>query len=190
VALIVLEIPEEVNAVAPLVLEMLETVQKQVERGRIGASADFADFERLLADKVSAVERAALGVALGALDVDFPKVLVDGVLHACPWIRAPRAAPLLLAAHAAAQRLLRARNARPQGRRRAGQGRVVHDARAACARLEASRDRIDSHRLRCTRGWRTAADADAETPLWSCSGAPSCPVATSTTWPPARSSRP
>ncbi|MCP4006457.1 MAG: hypothetical protein GY725_19945 [bacterium] len=81
-ATIVLEIPKELNAVAPALLEVIETVQKQVERGRIGASADFADFERLLADKVSAVERAALGIALGALDVDFPKVLIDGVLHA------------------------------------------------------------------------------------------------------------
>ena len=80
--MIVLEIPEEVNAVAPALLTMLETLQKQVERGRIGASVDFDDFEQQLADKVSAVERAALGIALGALDVDFPKVLIDGVLHA------------------------------------------------------------------------------------------------------------
>ncbi|MCP3998655.1 MAG: hypothetical protein GY722_26835 [bacterium] len=80
-AVIVLEIPEEVNAVAPALLAMLETVQKQVERGRIGASVDFDDFEQLLANKVGAVERVALGIALGALDVDFPKVLIDGVLH-------------------------------------------------------------------------------------------------------------
>ncbi len=80
-AAIVLEIPEEVNAVAPALLDMVETVQRQVQRGRMGASVDFAQFERLLADKMNAVERAALGVALGALDVDFPKVLIDGVLH-------------------------------------------------------------------------------------------------------------
>lgn len=87
-ATIVLEIPEEVNAVAPALLEMVETVQKQVARGRMGASVDFAEFERLLADKVNAVERAALGVALGALDVDIPKVLIDGELHA-RVLRAP-----------------------------------------------------------------------------------------------------
>ncbi|MCP4006461.1 MAG: ISKra4 family transposase [bacterium] len=79
--MIVLEIPEEVNAVAPALLAMLETLRKQVERGRIGASVDIADFEQLLADKMNAVERAALGIALGALAVDFPMVLIDGVLH-------------------------------------------------------------------------------------------------------------
>ncbi len=81
-ATIVLEIPEEVKAVAPAILKVIETVQKQVERGRIGAAAGFAEFERQLADKMTVVERAALGVALGALDVDFPKVLIDGVPHA------------------------------------------------------------------------------------------------------------
>jgi len=81
VAAIVLEIPEEVNAVVPAFLKVIETLQKQVERGRIGAAANFAEFERELADKMTAVEREALGVALGALDVDVPKVLIDGVPH-------------------------------------------------------------------------------------------------------------
>lgn len=80
-ATIVLEIPEEVNAVTPALLDVVETVRKQAERGRMGASADFAKFERQLADKMNAVERVALGVALGALDVDLPKVLIDGVHH-------------------------------------------------------------------------------------------------------------
>ena len=78
---IMLEIPEEINAVLPAMREMFEAVQKQVERGRMGAAANFAEFERLLADKMAAVERAAQGIALGALDTDFPKVLIDGVLH-------------------------------------------------------------------------------------------------------------
>lgn len=80
-ATIVIEIPEEVNAVAPALQDLLETVQRQVRRGRVGASADFAQFERQLAEKMNVLERKALGVALGALDVDSPKVLIDGVLH-------------------------------------------------------------------------------------------------------------
>lgn len=81
-ATMMLKIPEGLNALVPAMQEMIETVQKQVERGRMGASAHFLEFERLLADRVGGVERAAQSVALGALDPDLPKILVDGVLHA------------------------------------------------------------------------------------------------------------
>lgn len=78
---IMIEIPDEVNALAPALVELIEAVEKQVRRGRMGASADFAGVEQLLADKVGEVERRALGAVLGALDVDFPKVIIDGELH-------------------------------------------------------------------------------------------------------------
>jgi hypothetical protein len=43
---------------------------------------------------------------------------------------------------------------------------LLRDAREARARLVAARDKLDGKRLRATRGWRTAVQADAETPHW------------------------
>jgi len=48
-----------------------------------------------------------------------------------------------------------------------GKGTLVLDMREARALLEASRHRIDRHRLRRTRGWRTAVQADRGMPHWS-----------------------
>jgi len=45
--------------------------------------------------------------------------------------------------------------------------RAVIDVDDACARLESARDRIDTHRLRRTRGWKTAVQADQDNPHWS-----------------------
>ena len=44
---------------------------------------------------------------------------------------------------------------------------LVLDATEARAALETSRDRIDGHRLRRTRGWLTAVQADRAAPHWS-----------------------
>ena len=46
-------------------------------------------------------------------------------------------------------------------------GTLVLDIEATRAALEASRDRLDGHRLRRTRGWRTAVEADRARPHWS-----------------------
>ena len=43
---IVLEIPDEVNALVPAMREIVGAVKRQVERGRMGASTDVAEFER------------------------------------------------------------------------------------------------------------------------------------------------
>jgi len=48
-----------------------------------------------------------------------------------------------------------------------GKGTLLHDIQDARARLEASRDRIDGHRLRRTRGWKTAVEADIEGIPWT-----------------------
>jgi len=48
-----------------------------------------------------------------------------------------------------------------------GKGVIVLDNEEARARLEATRDRIDQHRLRRTRGWKTAVEADRAIPHWS-----------------------
>jgi len=48
-----------------------------------------------------------------------------------------------------------------------GKGVLVLDKEAARARLEAARDKLDQHRLRATRGWKTAVEADRGHPPWS-----------------------
>lgn len=48
-----------------------------------------------------------------------------------------------------------------------GKGAVVLDLAEARARLEAARARVDGNRLRRTRGWRTALEADRAAPHWS-----------------------
>ena len=48
-----------------------------------------------------------------------------------------------------------------------GKGELVLDVDQALAALRASRDRIDTCRLRRTCGWRTAVQADCSTPHWS-----------------------
>jgi transposase InsO family protein len=48
-----------------------------------------------------------------------------------------------------------------------GKGTHVHDIGHVCAALARSRDRIDGHRLRQTRSWQTAVEADRCAPHWS-----------------------
>ena len=48
-----------------------------------------------------------------------------------------------------------------------GKGARVLDIEVARAQLEGARDRVDGHRLRCTRGWKTAVEADRAMPHWS-----------------------
>jgi len=48
-----------------------------------------------------------------------------------------------------------------------GKGARVLNIEHARARLQAARDRIDGNRLRKTRGWKTAVQADADMPHWS-----------------------
>ena len=48
-----------------------------------------------------------------------------------------------------------------------GKGVLVHDIEWARERLVRSRDRLDGARLRRSRGWRTAREADAQAPHWA-----------------------
>lgn len=81
-AKMVLEIPEELNGMVPALRSVVEAAVTQMERGRTGASADYAAFERQMAAKVAEVERRVHEATLAALDVDLPKVLINKVLHA------------------------------------------------------------------------------------------------------------
>jgi len=77
-----IEIPAELNVLVEPLRAALEVVRMQVERSRLGRSVDYAAFEREVAAKLGAVERSAHGAALASLDVDAPKVTINGRLHA------------------------------------------------------------------------------------------------------------
>lgn len=78
---ILLEIPPELNGLSTALGAVVETVMAQVERSRMGGPVDYAAFQRQMVEKLSEVERGADEVALAALDVDAPKVMIDKVLH-------------------------------------------------------------------------------------------------------------
>jgi len=81
VTTIMLEIPEELNGMAPALRAVISTVRTQVERGRIGGPVDYAAFQREMVEKLGVVERRADEAALAALDVDVQQVLIGRVLH-------------------------------------------------------------------------------------------------------------
>jgi hypothetical protein len=78
---IMLEIPEELNGMVPALRGVISTVLGQVQRGRTGGPVDYLGFQRAMVEKLGVVERCADVAALGALDVDLPRVLINKVLH-------------------------------------------------------------------------------------------------------------
>jgi hypothetical protein len=81
VTTIMLEIPEELKAIVPALCGVVDVIKTQAERGRSGGSVDYAAFERQLSQKVAEVERRGHEVALTALDVDAPQVMINKALY-------------------------------------------------------------------------------------------------------------
>jgi len=78
-----LEMPETLKPMLQPLRELIAEAQAQVERASVlGREAQYESFEQRLADKAGAVERGAHQAALAALDVDAPKILINGELHA------------------------------------------------------------------------------------------------------------
>jgi hypothetical protein len=76
-----LEVPAELNAMVPALRKLLAEARTQVARGRTSGPVDYVAFERTVMERCQAVERSVHEVALAALDVDEPKVLINKVLH-------------------------------------------------------------------------------------------------------------
>jgi hypothetical protein len=77
-----LEVPSALKEMVPSLRELLERVSSQVERAEgLSPTTAYEAFENALRDGLCAVERAAHGVVLGALDVDAPRLRIDGVEH-------------------------------------------------------------------------------------------------------------
>ena len=63
--------------------ELVACAAAQVERAGGRGQAQYESFQERLAEKAAAVERSAHVATLSALDVDAPKILINGELHAC-----------------------------------------------------------------------------------------------------------
>lgn len=78
-AQIVIEVADELKPVLERPLrEYAKAVESQVREGNRGRRVDYMRFERRLAERTAALERAGHAVALGALDVDAAHVLING----------------------------------------------------------------------------------------------------------------
>jgi hypothetical protein len=78
-----LEISDVLKPMFEPLRELLAEAQAQVDRGRaLGRETQYESFEGRLVDKLASVERAAHEAALSALDVDAPRLLINGELHA------------------------------------------------------------------------------------------------------------
>jgi hypothetical protein len=79
---IMLEVPAGLKAMVPAIEKMLDVVDRQMRRAAAQAPASgYEQFERELRESVAQVERTAHGAALTALDVDAPRLRIDGVEH-------------------------------------------------------------------------------------------------------------
>ena len=78
----VIEVPSECKALAETMRALVDAVVAQMRSlGNRGRSVDYGKVEVEVGEKTAAVEREAHRALLGALDVDVPAVVVDGVRH-------------------------------------------------------------------------------------------------------------
>jgi hypothetical protein len=77
-----LEIPTALKPMLEPLRKLVSAVQRQVERSQAGSrDVKYEGFEETLSGAVALVERSAHEVTLSALDVDAPKILINGQLH-------------------------------------------------------------------------------------------------------------
>lgn len=77
-----LEIPDALKTLIPSLTELLTEIGAQVERtAGLSPTTNYEKYEEAIRNRVSAVECAAHEIALGALDVDEPRIWLEGVEH-------------------------------------------------------------------------------------------------------------
>jgi len=82
VAKMMLEIPSALKCMVPALEALVEEVVAQVDRAAgLSPTTGYEKFEASLREKVGAVECAAHAATLGALDVDEPRLRIDGEDH-------------------------------------------------------------------------------------------------------------
>jgi len=87
VARIVIEVPDEHKELVAAIEVLAAHVAKVASGVSVGGKAvDYAKVEQTIGEKTAAIERAAHQAILRRLDIDAPKVMIDGV----PWTRVGR----------------------------------------------------------------------------------------------------
>lgn len=76
-----LEIPAALKSMFVPLKELISCTEDQIEKVRGRGQAQYESFEQRLAETTAAVERSAHQATLSALDVDAPKILINGELH-------------------------------------------------------------------------------------------------------------
>jgi hypothetical protein len=80
--MMMLEVPAALKEMVPALQELVNETARQVARGASRSPlAGYGEFEERLRERAAAVESAAHGVALAALDVDVARIRIDGVEH-------------------------------------------------------------------------------------------------------------
>ncbi len=78
-ARIVIEVPDEHKELVTAMEALAQNVGEVAGRAAVGGKAiDYATVERTIGEKTAAIERAAHQAILRRLDVDAPKVMIDG----------------------------------------------------------------------------------------------------------------
>lgn len=78
-----IEVPDELKPlVAPINRFLQGVTRRRARLAETERSVAYADVTRAIAEDVMAMERAAHGVILQALDIDEPHLMIDGKLHA------------------------------------------------------------------------------------------------------------
>ena len=77
-AKIVLEVPASLKTLQGPMQRLADAVSRQVVRGESGAAAQYERFEGKLAERAAELEREAHRVALRALDVNAPRLWING----------------------------------------------------------------------------------------------------------------
>jgi hypothetical protein len=77
----VIEIPDELKGVSDAVKAMLSQVQAAWRSTRGGKALEYAEIERQLAEGAAAIERASHQAVLQGLDVDQPRVVIEGKVY-------------------------------------------------------------------------------------------------------------
>ena len=74
----VIEIPDEPKGVGEAVRAMVRQVEATWRSTRGGRAVDYAEIERQVATGATAIERASHQAVLQGLDMDHPRVVIDG----------------------------------------------------------------------------------------------------------------
>ena len=81
-AVMVIEVPEELKALGDAMVEALAAVTKARAGVKGGKAVDYGAVEMAIGEAVAGIERAGHQLVLQSLDVDLPAVLIGGVRHA------------------------------------------------------------------------------------------------------------